>query len=317
MAPHARQPWRCGVAPWARQAGSISSDTLQAQVHLLEAFEVGAQLVRLGLARRHLLAQADQLLAGGHDGGHGVAALEHARRLGVVGIAREELVVERERLAEPQLVGRAVRAYEQHGGRTERPPRPRGAAAERGREQHDDQRVSERPHGSCGRRTVNRLPLPSCDSTVTRPPCASTTPRTTARPRPVPPRSLCAWRHESKMRGKAAAGMPTPVSSTWTSISGPASTSRTVTRPPRSVKRTALATRLTTTCTSRSSSPRTSKRSPTRSRVSVSPPSSACGRSSSTARPTTLARSTRSRASGSTPARSRDSSSIWLTSRSS
>jgi len=38
-------------------------------------------------------------------------------------------------------------------------------------------------HGR-GRRTVKRLPFPSHDSTVTRPPCAFATPCTIARPRP-------------------------------------------------------------------------------------------------------------------------------------
>src|SRR6266850_3896327 len=46
----------------------------------------------------------------------------------------------------------------------------------------------------CGNKMVNRLPLPSCDSAVTRPPWASATPRTIASPSPVPPRSRCAWR---------------------------------------------------------------------------------------------------------------------------
>src|SRR5439155_23609866 len=43
------------------------------------------------------------------------------------------------------------------------------------------------------------------------------------------------------MCGNASAGMPTPVSSTWSSSSGPVSISRTTTRPPRGVKRIALA----------------------------------------------------------------------------
>ena len=84
--------------------------------------------------------------------------------------------------------------------------------------------------------------------------------------------------------GSSAAGMPMPVSSTCSSHSGPASTVRRTTCPPVGVKRTALATRLTTTCTSRSSSPVTTNFVPTRSRRSVIPASSAWGRSSSAAR---------------------------------
>src|SRR2546426_816900 len=73
------------------------------------------------------------------------------------------------------------------------PPRPRrqggAATGEKGEEQGDDRY----PHAR-GRSTVKRLPFPSRDSAVTRPPWASTMPRTIARPTPVPPRSLWAWR---------------------------------------------------------------------------------------------------------------------------
>src|SRR5262249_31643067 len=161
-----------------------------------------------------------QLLTGGHDGGDGVAALESAPRLDIVRVLREEFVVEGERLAETQLVGCAVGAHQQHGGGAEGPPRRRRTSADR-RRQHP--RGPRTPRVARARSPVHRPPRPSGSPGAPRPPCASTTPRTTARPRPVPPRSLCAWRHESKIRGSAAAGMPTPVSSTWISISGPAS----------------------------------------------------------------------------------------------
>src|SRR5229473_3304189 len=43
------------------------------------------------------------------------------------------------------------------------------------------------------------------------------------------------------MCGSASAGMPTPVSSTWSSNSGPAAITRTTTRPPPGVNRIAVA----------------------------------------------------------------------------
>src|SRR3989475_3198568 len=92
------------------------------------------------------------------------------------------------------------------------PPRPRrqggAATGEKGEEQGDDRY----PHAR-GRSTVKRLPFPSRDSAVTRPPWASTPLRTISRPRPVPPRSLRALRYASKMCGNASAGRWAPPSS--------------------------------------------------------------------------------------------------------
>ena len=89
---------------------------------------------------------------------------------------------------------------------------------------------------------------------------------------------------------------------------------RATTRPPRGVKRMALATRLTITWSSRSSSPRHVNSSPDCSRSRTMPAWSARGRSSSTARATTVASSSRDRWIGRTPARRRVTSRIWFTS---
>mmetsp|Transcript_25977 Transcript_25977/g.61778 ORF Transcript_25977/g.61778 Transcript_25977/m.61778 type:complete len:355 (-) Transcript_25977:594-1658(-) len=76
--------------------------------------------------------------------------------------------------------------------------------------------------------TVKVVPLPrppNCDSTLMLPPCASTSPRTSDKPRPVPPyrcvvaTSTC-W-NEPQIASSRSCGMPGPVSETETK-SGPA-----------------------------------------------------------------------------------------------
>src|SRR5207302_10069753 len=104
----------------------------------------------------------------------------HSVRHHVLGIRPEELVVTRQRppvVAGDELV---VAARDQL---------TRAAGHERERQDEEDpSHDSPRPpHRHCsaprrGRTTVKRLPLPSCDSTETRPPCAWTIARTMASP---------------------------------------------------------------------------------------------------------------------------------------
>ena len=130
-------------------------------------------------------------------------------------------------------------------------------------------------YGSTGRRTSNRLPCPTCDSSVIRPPKSSTMRRHSVSPRPVPsslaaPRPPC-WK-DSKISSRSSGAMPMPVSDTDTTSSPASRWARTPTAPPAGVNFTALPTRLTTTCLKRSSSDSTSPTSSATSRVRSMPP---------------------------------------------
>src|SRR5687768_2445870 len=231
MAPSPPALGRPPASPW-RASGLLSLVSsllpLQVQVDFLELLEIGTQPLRLlpqpgqlavargqlaaqpgqlAVARAQLAAQPRQLDAGGDDGGDGVAALLRARRGRVGRIAREELVVRAEGRLVLLAIGQTIGACQQGRRAVERPVRAGAAADHDGQRRHHHEEAHAATRGSS---TLNRLPLPSWDSTVTRPWWACTMPRTTARPRPVPPRSRCAWRQDSKMCGSAAAGMPTP-----------------------------------------------------------------------------------------------------------
>src|SRR5262249_54560035 len=214
---------------------------LELQVDLLEPLEVGAELVglladprqvaltlgKLVAHARELLVEPRDLVAGRHDRGHRVAA--RPDRLGVVGVLRQVRVVHRAGRAVVAVGGEPIGLCEQRRRTPEGTAQaPRAAAGEdqRQRDRHPRARHER------GRSTVNRLPFPSCDSTVTRPPWACATPRTIARPRPVPPRSPCACRYGSNTCGSSARGMPMPVASARISSPRPVGTHRPPTPPP-------------------------------------------------------------------------------------
>src|SRR5947207_8356743 len=298
------------------RVASFLAALLEEQIDLLEAFqifshfaEVGVALDQLLVELRDLLLELRQLRARRDDRGRRPAAHPGTRHRPVVDVPREELVVGGDRGLVAPLLDEPVRPREQRRRRRrshERPALRRRAA----RGEHQYERERRGAVHTRGRSTLNRLPLPSCDSTVTRPPWARATSLTIASPSPVPPRSRCAWRYDSKMWGISPAGIPTPVSSTWSSSSGSASTSRTTTRPPFGVNRIALPARFTTTWRSRPSSPWQRKSVPIRSRSRRTPAASARGWSSSTACATSRSSSTQARSSGTRPARSREISRI-------
>ena len=108
------------------------------------------------------------------------------------GWLRQELAVGGDRLLPARPRGPAGRRASSSGGagttsgHVAQPRRqPPASSAASARAQRDARLSACVP--SRGSSTVNRLPLPSCDSAVTRPPCACTRPRTMASPRPVPP----------------------------------------------------------------------------------------------------------------------------------
>ncbi len=125
----------------------------------------------------------------------------------------------------------------------------------------------------------NTLPRPSSLSTPTAPPINCTSSRAIDRPRPVPPKrrvvdpSACS--NGLNRRSRASGEMPAPVSRTAKRIvqSAPAraSTSQRSTTLPRSVNFTALLSRFTSTCASRSASPRSACGRSPRSTVSARP----------------------------------------------
>src|SRR5262249_9737397 len=214
---------------------------LELQVDLLEALEVGAKLLgllarprQIALALGELIAHARELqveprdlVAGRHDRRHRIAA--HPDRLRVVGVLRQVGVVGGDRGAVVAVGGEPVGLLEHRRRAPERlaqPPRAGAGQDQRQRDRHPRTRHER------GRSTVNRLPFPSCDSTVTRPPWACATPRTIARPRPVPPRSPCACRYGSNTCGSSAGGMPMPVASARISSPRPVGTHRPPTPPP-------------------------------------------------------------------------------------
>ncbi len=158
----------------------------------LAAVEIVAQLGQLRPQLHHLGPQPRQLLPRHQHRRQGVATLQGPRRRGGVGIAREVLIVGGDRLLPRALAGLVIGAGEQRD--TAAGERPGRAAGGRRHQQQHGGRAAHRSLASRdgvpsrGISTVKRLPLPSWDSTVTRPPCASTRARTIASPRPVPPR---------------------------------------------------------------------------------------------------------------------------------
>src|SRR5437016_2643040 len=162
-----------------RRGSLLLSAALDAEVELLQPLEV-----RLALGE--VLAEPRDLPLERENRRHRVPAHPDPR---VRAVSREVRVVGGHGPRVVALLDEAVGFHELRPI----PPRPRrqggAATGEKGEEQGDDRY----PHAR-GRSTVKRLPFPSRDSAVTRPPWASTMPRTIARPRPVPPRSLWAWR---------------------------------------------------------------------------------------------------------------------------
>src|SRR3989449_4698706 len=163
------------------RASLLLSAALQTKVDLLQPLEVGLTL-------GEVLAEPRDLPLEGEDGRRGVRAHRGAPRLGAVAALREIRVVRRHRRGVVALLSETVGLRELR--RT--PQRPCGQGRAAAGEEDDERGDRDRPQER-GRSTVKRLPFPSCDSAVTRPPWASAMPRTIARPRPVPPRSWCAW----------------------------------------------------------------------------------------------------------------------------
>src|SRR3989441_654702 len=162
-----------------RRGSLLLSAALDAEVELLQPLQV-----RLALGE--VLAEPRDLSLERENRRHRVPAHPDPR---VRAVSREVRVVGGHGPRVVALLDEAVGFHELRPI----PPRPRrqggAATGEKGEEQGDDRY----PHAR-GRSRVKRLPFPSRASAVTRPPWASTMPRTIARPRPVPPRSLWAWR---------------------------------------------------------------------------------------------------------------------------
>ena len=111
-----------------------------------------------------------------------------------------------------------------------------------------------------GKLTVKRLPAPTSLVAVTRPPCSSTSWRTSDRPSPRPPwRRLdeeSAWRKRSNICGrKSARDAPPGVLHVERQDFAAPGRSRRVTRPPASVNFTAFESRFQMICCTRSASP--------------------------------------------------------------
>src|SRR5216117_1426792 len=149
-----------------RRGSLLLSAALDAEVELLQPLQV-----RLALGE--VLAEPRDLPLERENRRHRVPAHPDPR---VRAVSREVRVVGGHG---PRVVALLA------GGCASLPPWPWWYGPEQGDDRY--------PHAR-GRSTVKRLPFPSRDSAVTRPPWASTMPRTIARPRPVPPRSLWAWR---------------------------------------------------------------------------------------------------------------------------
>src|SRR5216117_1733305 len=149
-----------------RRGSLLLSAALDAEVELLQPLQV-----RLALGE--VLAEPRDLPLERENRRHRVPAHPDTR---VRAVSREVRVVGGHG---PRVVALLA------GGCASLPPWPWWYGPEQGDDRY--------PHAR-GRSTVKRLPFPSRDSAVTRPPWASTMPRTIARPRPVPPRSLWAWR---------------------------------------------------------------------------------------------------------------------------
>src|SRR5262249_3124035 len=100
-------------------------------------------------------------------------------------------------LAVAAVGGVAVRDGERRGGGRRGlgslAGRPDAAAGGDRRDQYDDGAGPHAAAPAAGRVTVKRLPCPGWDSTVTRPPCASTMLFTMASPSPVPAAAPGAW----------------------------------------------------------------------------------------------------------------------------
>src|SRR4029077_2347355 len=112
---------------------------------------------------------------------------------------------------------------------------------------HDTLAINERSRET-GRQRVKVVPFPTSLSTRIFPPCRSTMPRLTDRPRPVPSPSPFVVKKGSQILGRIAAGMPDPVSRT--SIRQIPSTTdvQIVSTPPSFIACTAFNTRFMSTC---------------------------------------------------------------------
>src|SRR2546426_267294 len=173
-----------------RRSSLLLSPALDAEVELLQPLQV-----RLALGE--VLAEPRDLPLERENRRHRVPAHPDPR---VRAVSREVRVVGGHGPRVVALLDEAVGVPELRPI----PPRPRrpGGAATRakGGEQSDDRY----PHAR-GRSTVKRLPFPSRDSAVTRPPWAYPMPPTTDRPRPVPPPYAWALPSASKSRGAPTA----------------------------------------------------------------------------------------------------------------
>ena len=92
------------------------------------------------------------------------------------------------------------------------------------------------------------LPLPSWLCAQMRPPCVSTMHFEMCRPSPNPRRSRLSWRKRSNTASSCSGGMPAPVSDTEKCASSPLASTVTTIVPWFGVYRTALLTRLASTC---------------------------------------------------------------------
>jgi len=107
-----------------------------------------------------------------------------------------------------------------------------------------------------GRVSVIWVPRPGWLVAARRPPWAWASSAAMVRPMPLPETCAACWprQNRSKMRGRSPAGMPTPVSVTCSTASGPARLVEMVTRPPAGVNFSALVSRLVITwCSQRGS----------------------------------------------------------------
>ena len=174
------------------------------------------------------------------------------RRRAVAGARRP---APRRRPGDDDVVAAAGRGRPRSGrassGRPRRPAPSRPCAGSTGGRRR---RPARRASGSG---TPNVLPSPTSLSTPICPPCSSTIRLHSVRPRPVPSSGSCArppcWK-ESKMRSWSAGGMPTPVSATASTTRPASGAAETATVPPAGVNFTALDSRFSSTCLSRSSS---------------------------------------------------------------
>src|SRR5439155_14635250 len=105
-----------------------------------------------------------------------------------IGILGQVLIVGGHRARPVAFACEPVGGGQERGAARER---QRRAAGEAHRQQDGREHTPHAAGASLGSSTVKRLPLPSCDSTVTPPRWAWTSPRTIDRPSPVPPLPRC------------------------------------------------------------------------------------------------------------------------------